>query len=294
MKLKSILAAAGAAISLLFAGPAAAQEASSGPALWQLSDEDTTIYLFGTVHILPQELQWMDSRIESALNASDMLVTEVDTSDTAAVAAAFAQSAMLDEGKTLRGLMKEEDRAQYEELVSAAGMPPATFDSFEPWFAAVTLEALPLLMAGYDPSAGVEPALVAYVGDMPQGELETVADQIEIFDGMPMDFQLTYLDGIVENAGEAVESVNKLVENWAQGDTGALEDLLTSDLDMDDDYLIKRLLTDRNANWVDWIETRMEEPGTVFIAVGALHLAGESSVQNLLTDRGHVVTRITN
>ena len=236
----------------------------------------------------------MDSRIESALNASDMLVTEVDTSDTAAVAAAFAQSAMLDEGKTLRGLMKEEDRAQYEELVSAAGMPPATFDSFEPWFAAVTLEALPLLMAGYDPSAGVEPALVAYVGDMPQGELETVADQIEIFDGMPMDFQLTYLDGIVENAGEAVESVNKLVENWAQGDTGALEDLLTSDLDMDDDYLIKRLLTDRNANWVDWIETRMEEPGTVFIAVGALHLAGESSVQNLLTDRGHVVTRITN
>jgi uncharacterized protein len=42
------------------------------------------------------------------------------------------------------------------------------------------------------------------------------------------------------------------------------------------------LLTQRNANWAKWIKERMARPGTVFVAVGAGHLGGKSSVQKLL------------
>ncbi|MCX7676523.1 MAG: TraB/GumN family protein, partial [Alteraurantiacibacter sp.] len=59
-----------------------------------------------------------------------------------------------------------------------------------------------------------------------------------------------------------------------------------------DGYLYDRLLIQRNANWVRWIERRLEQPGTVFVAVGAGHLAGPGSVQDQLQERGHVVSRI--
>ena len=121
--------------------------APSGPALWKVADEDTTIYLFGTVHVLPADVEWYDEDIAAALENADTLVTEIpaDAMKDPALQAAIMQKAMLPEGQTLRQMLSAEDRAVYEQALGKLGMPPAAFDRFEPWFAGMTLSVLPLI-----------------------------------------------------------------------------------------------------------------------------------------------------
>src|SRR5690606_37757033 len=117
------VAAVGAAVSLGSAMPGlatpealapAASEERAGPALWIVADDDTTIYIFGTVHALPEKLEWMDETIADALGSSDELVTEIDLADTADAGAAIASLAMLPEGRNLRDMLGPEDRKAYE------------------------------------------------------------------------------------------------------------------------------------------------------------------------------------
>src|SRR6187402_310159 len=140
MKLKRLIATA-AALSLTLSGCAGMQAhaetpppgAVPGPALWKVADADTTIYLFGTVHALPQGKEWFDGRIERAFNASDELVTELDLGDPATTAAEMLQAGTLPEGQTLRAMMTPADRMQYEEALISLGQRVDSFDRLEPW-----------------------------------------------------------------------------------------------------------------------------------------------------------------
>lgn len=261
-----------------------------GPALWKVGDADTTIYLFGTVHALPQGKDWYDGRIERAFTASDEMVTEVDLSDQTASAAAMQSAGMLPEGMSLREMMTPENRQQFEAALVGLGLPVEALDRMEPWMATLTMSLLPLLRQGYQTESGVEMSLASRAEGKQRGALETIAQQIDLFDGMPMDAQLIFLDKTVEAMPEAKVSLDAMVDEWIKGDADALAALLNSELD--DPVLYKRLLTQRNANWAGWIEQRLQQPGTVFIAVGAGHLAGADSVQRQLRRRGLKVERV--
>lgn len=265
---------------------------TGGPALWSLSDEDTTIYLFGTIHVLPEGETWYDDRIAAAFDASEELVFEIDMDEAASSAQMMASLAMLPEGQTLRSLMTEENRAEYEAALDGLGVPAAALDPVEPWAATLNLAMLPLMQAGWQPNAGVEMVLRQRGEDKQRGALETVEEQIALFDTLPMDAQLELLDATVENLDRAVSSLDAMKAEWLEGDADTLGEIMNEE--MDDPELYERLLVNRNRNWVDWIEARMDAPGTVFVAVGAGHLAGEGSVQSLLEDRGLTVERIEN
>ncbi|RPF70319.1 TraB/GumN family protein [Aurantiacibacter spongiae] len=260
------------------------------PALWRLSDEDTTIYLFGTIHILPENVNWFDDRLATAFDASDELVFEIDMDEAQAAGPAMMQRGMLENGQTVRSLMTEENRAEYEAALADLGVPAAALDQFEPWMVSLNLSMLPLLKAGYQPDQGVEMVLRGRADGKERAALETVDQQIDLFDTLPMDKQLVYLDDAVEAVPGMVDSIEKMKVEWLEGDADGLAELMNED--MDDPEIYDLLLTNRNANWVDWIEHRLEEPGTVFIAVGAGHLAGRGSVQSQLEERGHTVSRV--
>jgi uncharacterized protein YbaP (TraB family) len=294
MKLKRLIACSAAA-ALALTGVAASAEtppegATPGPALWKVADGDTTIYLFGTVHALPQGKEWFDARIERAFAESAELVTEVDLSDQAGASALTQQAGLLAEGESLRAMMNDADRQQYEDSLVSLGLPVAALDRMEPWLAALTMSLLPLLRQGYQTDSGVEFSLMGRAGDKRRGALETVAEQIALFDGMPREAQLAFLDKTVEAMPEAKLSLDAMVAEWIEGDAAALAELLNAELD--DPALYERLLTQRNANWAEWIEKRLEQPGTVFVAVGAGHLAGRDSVQEQLAGRAVEVERI--
>ncbi len=262
----------------------------NAPALWKLTDEDTTIYMFGTVHVLPDGVEWLDNRITTALEQSDELVTEIDMGELQANAHLMAGAAMIETGQTLRSMMTQDNRVEFEAALTGLGLSAGSFDMVEPWFASLNLSLLPIMQAGYNPASGVEMVLNGMSQGKQHTALETVADQVEMFDGMPLEMQLNMLDASVEAVPEVTSNIAAMVGEWLQGDAQGLAELMNDSVD--DPALYQRMLVDRNANWVNWIENRMEAPGTVFMAVGAGHLAGEGSVQDLLTQRGLMVERI--
>lgn len=305
MKLRSIVSASVATLALFAANPAFADahmEAAGetalpsgpeGPALWKVADEDTTIYLFGTVHALKPDVQWYDAEIDAALQSADTVVTEIkmDPESEAAMQQMALQRGMFTDGTTLRSVLDEEQTAKYEAALAGMGIPAATFDPFEPWMAGLTLTMLPLLQKGYDPNSGVDKIILGKSGDTAKDALETVEFQLGIFDGMPMDQQVEFMISAAEGAGEAEAMLDKMVAEWVEGDAEGLAAVMNEG--MEGEGFAEVLLYNRNANWAEWIESRLETtPGTVFIAVGAGHLAGERSVQDYLAERGIETTRV--
>ncbi|MHA6317518.1 TraB/GumN family protein [Altererythrobacter sp. CAU 1778] len=263
-----------------------------GPALWKVADEDTTIYLFGTVHVLPESRSgWMNGPIAKALEESETLVTEVDTTQATAMAPTMIAAATLAEGQNLREMLSESDREAYEGVVTDLGLPVATFDKFEPWFAAMNLSMLTLVKGGYNPELGAEAVLSGAAGEAKtRGELETIQYQIDLFDGLELDDQIAYLNQVVDAVPMTGDMIDQMVTEWLEGDADALAEMMNAS--MDNPMLYERLLVQRNANWARWIDDRMDQPGTVFVAVGAGHLAGEGSVQDKLGELGIEVTRL--
>ena len=221
-----------------------------------------------------------------------MLVTEIPPGELTkpAVQQAFLARGQLPEGQSLRDLLTAEQRATYEAALVKFGLPVSAFDKVEPWFAAMTLSALPLLKGGYSTAAGVESAIESRAGAKKRAALETVEGQLRLFDEMPMAVQIAYLVRIAEQLDRVVPSMNGMVAAWVRGDADGLAKLMNEELD--DPALADRLLYARNRDWAQWVAKRLEEPGTVFVAVGAGHLAGANSVQDYLTRSGAAVVRV--
>ena len=304
MKLASLLALTAAPLALFVATPAladhhAATEAATtpaatgtGPALWKVADEDTTIYLFGTVHVLPKEVEWYDATIATALEGSDMIVTEIkmDKASEGELQQLSMSLGMLPSGTTLRTLLTPEQTTAYEAGLAKLGAPPQAFDPLKPWLAGLTLSLLPLMQQGYSPDSGVEKVLLAKAGTKPQGALETAQFQLGIFNDMSTEAQVAFMMDAVEGMDEVKPMLDRMVAEWAEGDADELAKIMNNG--MSDPAVADALLYSRNANWAEWIDTRLDEPGSVFIAVGAGHLAGAKSVQDYLAQKGITVTRV--
>jgi hypothetical protein len=283
------LALATALLALPHACPVLAQE-SAGPALWKVADEDTTIYLFGTVHILPKDVDWLKGEVKAAFDAAPEFVTEADMTKMEAFAPRMAAAGTLPEGQTLRSLMSDENRAEYEAALAALQVPAANVDRFEPWLAARALRFVILLKNGYDPNSGVDIVLTQMASDKQRDALETLEFQLEMVDTTPMDQQLSYLDDVVGWVPVIREWNDRMVALWLAGDAAALADHIA--MAYTDPHYYDRILTDRNASWAEWIDQRLDQPGTVFVAVGAGHLAGRGSVQEQLAKRGIETDRL--
>jgi uncharacterized protein YbaP (TraB family) len=288
------LALATSALALTLSPPAGAETAetsASGPALWKVSDEDTTIYLFGTIHLLPTDLDWMDDEIEAAFNASEELVTEVNMEDTTSHQPQdILALASLEEGQTLRSLMREEDRIEYEQGLEFLDLPAQAFDRFEPWFAYMTLGTMLPMKAGFEGNSGADITLTQMAGDKQREALETMDFQLDLFDGLALEQQLPLLDQTISRIPRSKEFFENLVSYWMHGDVDAIATIMN--WGFSDPAVYDRLVSNRNANWAEWIGERLDQPGTVFMAVGAGHLAGRGSVQEQLADRGISTVRV--
>ncbi len=295
------LAAAVLATSLSAAPPSATPAAPSPspaaaapvrPAMWRVADADTTIYLFGTIHALPPGVAWYHGRIAEAFEGSHELVTEIVETDPAAMQGAVLRTAMLPAGKNLRTMMSASHRTAYEGALKVHGLPADGFDRFKPWYVAVFLAALPVLRDGYATENGVEKLLDtrAKAQRRPHSALESAEYQLGLFDSLPEAVQLRYLADVVGSLPEASDELGQMVEAWKRGDADTLARLMNEEEDAPE--LMELLLLDRNKAWAEWIRTRLDRPGTVFLAVGAGHLAGTGSVQAQLAAKGIASARV--
>lgn len=263
------------------------------PALWMVKDSDTTIYLFGTIHVLRPDLRWFHGPVKRAFDHSDTLVVEVLTPDKAAMAASTVRLAIDPDGPPLSQKLDAATRSRYLALLNTVGLQQSQLEPFYPWFAAVTLSMAPLEKLGYRPDAGAEDVLKKAAGEAHKriAALESIDEQLGFFASLSEPVQLAFLTATIADAEKAETEISRMVNEWSAGRPAALADDMNDSL-KDMPEIADTLLYQRNKHWAGWIQKRMDQPGTVFLAVGAGHLAGKGSVLDELTARGLKVTRI--
>ncbi|WP_340264034.1 TraB/GumN family protein [Sphingobium mellinum] len=265
------------------------------PALWRVQDDDTTIYLFGTVHVLKPGTIWFKDGVKRAFDSSDELVLEiVEPDDPQAMSASLAGAALAQDGIKLSDRLVPAKRAPYQDAMAANGLPWQMFEPFNPWMAGMALSVQPLEKLGYKADLGAEKTLAAAAKAAGKrvDALETVQQQIGYFAGLPMAQQVSFLNATVEGLPDMEKEFAQLIVNWQQGNPDKLAAEMNESLEATPE-LAQVLLIQRNANWAKWIKQRLASPGTVFIAVGAGHLAGKGSVQDQLKTLGVASTRVT-
>jgi len=297
LKLKSIVRRVITAlgIPLLFGSvPAEARTPTvAHPALWEVKDPDTTIYLFGTIHLLPNDLQWRTPKLDDAMASSQELVVEtiVDEKDPTKLMSAMASLGL---AKGLPPIMQRVSAAQRPALAAAikkSGVPEMAYNGMKTWMAAFLLLGDQFKALGL--SGGAEGVLKnSFTTEgKPIGELETNVQQLSFFDRLPEAAQLALLDGAIEDQKATSTEFSGMLNAWARGDVKGIAQTFDRELS-DSPALQQELIKQRNANWSKWIEQRMAQPGTIMIAVGAGHLAGENSVLEMLKRNGYKVRRL--
>jgi uncharacterized protein len=265
--------------SMAFALPAAAE-----PAMWVVKDRDSTIYLFGTVHVLKPETQWLSPKIEAAVAQSDELWLEVPITSRADLREAMLPLVKLhglSRGKPLSARLTPEELQMLQAASRRAGLPPDGFDIFRPWFAALGIGAAAQTSAGYDREAGADArihSMFAKRGISAHG-FETTEDQLRIFTELSEEEELRYLRAAFEAHVRAPKDADVLVQCWINGDLETMEAGIVLGMKAGDPLLYEKLISRRNVAWARTIEEMLAGSGTAFIAVGAAHLLGPDSIQ---------------
>ncbi len=271
-----------------------ATPAIADPALWVARSANATVYLFGTVHALKPELQWETPKIAKAFAESQEFWMEADDADPKTVQPIVVQLG-LDPAHPLSSKLAPADLPRLDAAAKSAGLPgEGALEPMRPWLAALTLAALPIVKAGYDPAKGADNILKAEAeaAGKPVHGLETAEQQMHFFADLPQARQVEMLRAVLDEVASGTAEVEEIMAAWERAD------LDTIDKDMNQDEAEKypdlhaTLIANRNHAWAariaEWLKSGK---GVTFVAVGAGHLVGNDSVQEALKARGISVVR---
>ena len=247
------------------------------PALWKVSDGDTTVWLLGSMHLLPPGTDWRDAAVERAIGEANTLVLESDP-DAKSDFATLAKAPGL---PPLTERLGPDRREALDKAIARTGQPADAFDGYKDWSAAVMLDTGDALDAGATSKDGVDAVLWSAFAAKKRVALEQPGAQVRALDILPPQLQRRMLDETLD--GPRYEAV---LDAWERGDLTALDKASASK------ELRPFLVTAANRRWARWIATRMEQKGKLLIAVGAGHLAGKESIVGLLAAKGFKVERV--
>ncbi len=279
---------AGALIAgfLLFAvaGPATAESF-----LWHVKGAGGSVYLLGSMHLLPASAYPLPDAMEQAYRLSDVLVFETDIG---AVGQEETQMGLLNagmypEGQTLMNELNTGVLGPYAETVQKLQLPVSMLNRYRPWLAALTIEMSVYAKHHFKAELGVDRHF--YQKAVPANKeiitLETVEEQGEFFTAMDSAMQQDYLRMTLESLDEIDYDPNELYEIWADGDDGDMEDLLEL---AQDDYpaLYNRFIRERNQKWLPVVLDLLKRDKNSLVVVGAMHLPGDHGLLQLLENAG--------
>jgi len=277
--------------------PAAGTEAT--PAMWVVKKGPTTVYLFGTVHVMKKDVHWETPKVEAAFKASPTLyleIADIGPEAQAAMKPMIMQMGM-DAEHPLSGKISKEDVAALDTEMKSLGAPgEVVIDKMQPWLVYLTLSVLPAVQAGFDPASGIDQALqkeAVAAGKKIKG-FETAEEQVHYLADFPQAEQVALLHEELEELPKSVDKTNEMVADWEHGDVDKIAAMENDELKAKHPDLYKKLLVDRNVAIASKLEGILKDPasGTVFVAVGAAHLAGPDSLQKLLEKDGFVAERV--
>lgn len=278
------------------AAPPAEATIVATPAIWRVKGKHGTVYLFGSVHVMKPNVQWESAKVKAALDGSDLLYLEIANIDDVASAQPIVMQFGIDVAHPLSTKISKDDEALLDAAAKTMGLPGAqSFEPMQPWLVSVTLSTLPMVKAGYDPKSGIDMKLLAQA----KGEqktvkgFETMAEQMHMIADVPLEQQVKMLHKDLVDMDKEAAQTNDLVAAWEKGDVENIGKIDNDELALKYPEEYKRVVVDRNTKWTSTLDGLLKDPatGTVFVVVGAAHLAGPDSVLKMLEKDGWKVER---
>jgi hypothetical protein len=257
--------------------------------VWAIKGSKNTVYLAGSVHLLPASDSRLPGGFDKAYADSAALVMEIDMDDLNPL---DAQGLMLEKGmlagdETLSGIIGKARFDQLQTQVGDMGIPAEALEHFRPWMVAMTIEQLQLMKLGFDPGSGVE-MQIANHAKSDQKEItgfETIQEQLGLLANLSMPDQIKFLDLTVEEMREAQTEVNELLAAWRAGNSAKLASMLSEEY-AEAPRLYTTLVSDRNRRWTPEIEKLLKADKNYMVVVGTLHIVGKSGLLELLRADG--------
>lgn len=296
----ALRAVAVACAALLFASnafaaapPPAKSAPRAHPALWTVRGPKATIYLLGSIHVLPPQLQWRTPAIDAALARADVFVFEIpmDASQMADVQEFVKKNGYLPNGTSLPSLLSGAVLKDYDAALNVTQVPPEKLATMRPWLALLLLEVGVATQQHYSVDSGVDRQVYA-IARTRKGvafrAFETPEQQLRLLMPEDQSLEVEEFDAGLKDILNESTSIGDLIDAWAHGDVSKLNDFMNSGF-KENPKAEKALFEDRNRNWVAQLEKMVNENHVFFVTVGAGHLAGPKSVPALLRADGYRV-----
>lgn len=262
------------------------------PALWTVHTAKATAYLFGSIHLLPPNIDWHSPAVDAALKAADVFVFEAPMgAEGQAQTEAFVRAkGMLPANEALPSLLDARGRREYREAIAATHADPATLVHMRPWLAAIVMQTSALQASHYSRAGGVDLQLWDYANAQHKKieTFETIAEQLALL--MPKDEKLETqeFEAELKEVRTSSADIGALVDAWCDGRIAEVARLMNQGLSTTPGAM-KLLIDDRNARWAKRLDAMLAEPHTYFITVGAGHLGGLHGLPALLKAHGYKV-----
>lgn len=271
--------------------------APAEPAVFAVSDADSTIYLYGTVHVRPNGSDWGGPIAHAALAAASDVWTEIDISpeSDARSQQVARQISIAPANRPLSSWLTPAENARLAALCARLHIDAHALEPLQPWAASLTLTLLPIAQAGYDPQSGVDRDVDAYADahHLREHAFETIDEQLGFLAGLSPQLQHQMLLEAIDEAEQGPSDIAQMTHAWERGDINALERNVVDDTRRSYPELYQVLFVRRNAAWLPVIERELAGRNTEFVAVGAGHLLGPDGLIALLRARGLHVERVT-
>ena len=272
-----------------FAPVATAQTDEYNALLWEISGNgiSSPSYLYGTVHMICAEDFVIGKRLREKFKSAQKVFLEVDMDDPS-MNMKMMQLSLL-RGKKLSDMFSDSDYNKLNVFFrDTIGMPLTLLNTMKPFvlFSILTLKSLPCA----EPQS-YELSFVKMAKEQSKEVLglETIEDQMKIFDGMPDSVQVQMVMRYINEFDEQKKEFAKMVNAYKQENLDSIYEHIMSSPDISGSEEV--LLFNRNEKWIPIMETAMQKE-KIFFAVGAGHLGGPKGVINLLREKGYSVKGI--
>jgi uncharacterized protein YbaP (TraB family) len=272
---------------------------TSAPLMWRAEEpaHGGVVYLFGSIHFEIESAPKFADAVEAAYAGSDELVVEIDVVAAAGseLAAGPSERGRLEPPTRLADVLSPSTLERLTHYLTERGLPFAFVEGMKPWYVTQLLVLMELREGGYDAAHGVDRQFIQRSGDKPIVELESVGEQFDLLDRLPMQIQEAMLWDALNRSSDFDRATDQLIEAWRRGDERALEELVFLPIGEDADFELfyEAVFFRRNEAMTRRLAELARDGKTRFAVVGAGHMLGPRGIPSLLCERGFEVLRVS-
>jgi uncharacterized protein YbaP (TraB family) len=288
-----------AAAWLTLAGIAPATAQGGSPLLWEVTSKSTTVYLLGTIHVGNPSMYPLPPAVESAYARAQVIALEADPGDPTAMLVAMG-TVMYQPPETLERNLPPALFQELRAALSPSGLPIELAQSMKPYMVSMTLTMMEAARLGFDVSLGVDLHLVnrARRDGKRIVELESMAMQLAMLDGMPKETQVAMLESTIKGmrSGSLKRDLETMIDAWRTGNAEKMDEAATREMKAMPTHVSRELQDSmfdrRNRAMADKIVQMLGGSEVVLVGVGAGHMTGSTGLVALLKARGFGVRRL--